>query len=397
MSSHTIHPAVTVNNIKNSIPLVLDQQTNHYNTWAELFKNHCKAYEVYDHLQPRKTDTDSSTSSDKQAAPTPPKPTYSESWERIDAIVLQWIYDTITQDLLHTIMKNDTTAYTAWTTLRNIFLDNQESRTIDLQNKFANTRLDQFPNMSAYCQAMKLMFDQLTSLGSTLTEKQLVMQILTGLNDQYENIALILQQTTPLPDFYNTRSRLCQVEERKTAQAKISAQAAGTALTATHDTSNRATTENRDRTRTESDRYRGRGRGRGRGRNSFGRGRGQQSYSNFYGPPANYQSSMWPYMPWAGPPPNGSPWPAWNNPPPCPYPNNPAPPHATSSAASAQGILGPKPASSHAAAQSYTTGYSPTDIAQALYNLALHNNDSSWTMDTGASGSPDQETYPTVQ
>ncbi|KAJ0851360.1 putative RNA-directed DNA polymerase [Helianthus annuus] len=299
MSFHTIHPAVTVNNIKNSIPLVLDQQTNHYNTWAELFKNHCKAYEVYDHLQPRKTDTDSSTSSDKQTAPTPPKPTYSESWERIDAIVLQWIYGTITQDLLHTIMKNDTTAYTAWTTLRNIFLDNQESRTIDLQNKFANTRLDQFPNMSAYCQAMKLMFDQLTSLGSTLTEKQLVMQILTGLNDQYENIALILQQTAPLPDFYNIRSRLCQVEERKTAQAKISAQAAGTALTATPDTSNRATTENRDRTRTESDRYRGRsrGRGRGRGRNSFGRGRGQQSYSNFYGPPANYQSSMWPYMP----------------------------------------------------------------------------------------------------
>ncbi|XP_022031093.1 uncharacterized protein LOC110932040 [Helianthus annuus] len=139
MSSHTIHPAVTVNNIKNSIPLVLDQQTNHYNIWAELFKNHCKAYECYDHLQPKKTDTDTST--DKQAAPTSPKPTYSESWERIDAIVLQWIYGTITQDLLHTIMKNDTTAYNAWTTLQNIFLDNQESRTIDLQKKFANTRL----------------------------------------------------------------------------------------------------------------------------------------------------------------------------------------------------------------------------------------------------------------
>ncbi|XP_035845456.1 uncharacterized protein LOC118491636 [Helianthus annuus] len=112
-------------------------------------------------------------------------------------------------------MKNDTTAYSAWTTLQNIFLDNQESRTIDLQNKFTNTRLDQFPNMSAYCQAMKLVFDQLTSLGSATTEKQLVMQILTGLNDQYENIALIdqyenialiLQQTVPLPDFYNTRS-----------------------------------------------------------------------------------------------------------------------------------------------------------------------------------------------
>ncbi|KAJ0624546.1 putative RNA-directed DNA polymerase [Helianthus annuus] len=388
MSSHIIHPAVTVNNIKNSIPLVLDQQTNHYNTWAELFKNHCKAYEVYDHLQPRKTDTDSSTSSDKQAAPTPPKPTYSESWERIDAIVLQWIYGTITQDLLHTIMKNDTTAYTAWTTLRNIFLDNQESRTIDLQNKFANTRLDQFPNMSAYCQAMKLMFDQLSSLGSTLTEKQLVMQILTGLNDQYENIALILQQTAPLPDFYNTRSRLCQVEERKTAQAKTSAQAAGTALTATPDTSNRANTENRDRSRHENyDRNRGRGRGRGRrGRGSFGRGRFNNSEPHYH-----YWNSSW-----AGP---TTPWNQWAPVPPCPYPSAQSQQHSGPSPA--QGILGPRPNSTGSGpgnpAHSYNTGYSPTDIAQALYNLALHNNDSSWTMDTGATGPPDQETYPTVQ
>ncbi|XP_035842277.1 uncharacterized protein LOC118488940 [Helianthus annuus] len=169
MSSSPIHPAVTVNNTKNFIPLILDSQTEHYNTWAELFILHCKAYDVFDHLQPRVTATSSSTekdSSDKEKDKTPvTKHPYLESWERIDSIVLQWIYGTISQDLMHTIMITDTTAYDAWCRLKNLFLDNQAARTITIQNKIFNTRLELFPTMAEYCQHMKLLHDQLTSLG----------------------------------------------------------------------------------------------------------------------------------------------------------------------------------------------------------------------------------------
>ncbi|KAJ0540438.1 hypothetical protein HanHA300_Chr08g0298231 [Helianthus annuus] len=287
VSSNSIHPAVTVSNIKNFIPIILDMKTDHYNTWSEFFKIHCKAYDVIDHLKPRQQPATSSTDKEKEA--TSPKPL--ESWDRLDAIVLQWIYGTISQDLVFTIMKNNSTAYAAWCTLENLFQDNQASRTIDLQNKFANTRLDQFPNMSDYCQAMKLIFDQLTNLGSNITEKQLVLQILTGLNDQYESISLIIQQTDPLPDFFNTRSRLCQVEDRKATQAKLAAQQAGTALSATIDQT-RSTTDNRFTNRTESDRSRGRGRGRGRGRSSFGRGRPRNTYPTQFGP-----NSYWTFPP----------------------------------------------------------------------------------------------------
>ncbi|KAJ0680226.1 hypothetical protein HanPI659440_Chr16g0621891 [Helianthus annuus] len=81
--SSPVHPAVTINNIKNSIPLILDSQTEHYNTWAELFVLHCKAYDVYDHLQPRESTTSSSSSKDssdkeKDKAPVT-KHTYLES------------------------------------------------------------------------------------------------------------------------------------------------------------------------------------------------------------------------------------------------------------------------------------------------------------------------------
>ncbi|XP_047330956.1 uncharacterized protein LOC124934461 [Impatiens glandulifera] len=42
-------------------------------------------------------------------------------WLTLDDIVLQWIYATISQDLLHTIFESDSTIEQAWTRLREIF------------------------------------------------------------------------------------------------------------------------------------------------------------------------------------------------------------------------------------------------------------------------------------
>ncbi|XP_021980847.1 uncharacterized protein LOC110876997 [Helianthus annuus] len=127
-------------------------------------------------------------------------------------------------------------AYAAWTALANIFQDNKATRTIDLNNKFANTRLEQFPSMTAYCQALKVIYDQLTNVGSPITEEQLVLQLLMGLTESYESTATIIQQTSPLPDFYETRSRLCMAETRKANQVRNAAQATGTALVASSNT-----------------------------------------------------------------------------------------------------------------------------------------------------------------
>ncbi|XP_021997868.1 uncharacterized protein LOC110894919 [Helianthus annuus] len=136
-----LHPAVTVSNIRTLIPVTLDIETGHYTTWLQLFKIQCKSFQVYDHLQPRETpatsssDKDKDKDKDKEQAP-------AETWERLDSIVLQWIYGTISSDLLHTILKPNTTAYDAWTALANLFQDNKASRIIDLNNRFASTRLD---------------------------------------------------------------------------------------------------------------------------------------------------------------------------------------------------------------------------------------------------------------
>ncbi|XP_022042261.1 uncharacterized protein LOC110944925 [Helianthus annuus] len=154
-----LHPAMTVSNIKNVVPITLEVETVHYTTWAELFQNSCKAYQVHDHLEPRKpapATTSSGSDKDKVTAP----PSDDEAlWSRLDAIVKQWIYGTISPDLLHTILTPGQTAYDAWTTLANLFRDNKNTRPVFLQQEFSNIRLENFPNMSAYCQQVKLLSD----------------------------------------------------------------------------------------------------------------------------------------------------------------------------------------------------------------------------------------------
>ncbi|XP_022041506.1 uncharacterized protein LOC110944099 [Helianthus annuus] len=167
--------------------------------------------------------TSSSTETTKQ----------SDDWERLDAIVLQWIYSTISNDLLHTIINKTATAYDAWVSIENLFHNNKSARAIHLMQKFSNTRLDGFPNVSAYCQELKVLADQLANVNAPVDSDRLVLQLITGLNEEYDGIATILQQQDPLPSFYTARSKIIQAESRKAEQALHASKAAGSALTAT--------------------------------------------------------------------------------------------------------------------------------------------------------------------
>ncbi|XP_021980699.1 uncharacterized protein LOC110876847 [Helianthus annuus] len=190
----------------------------------------------------------------------------------------EWIYGTISNDLLHTILKPNSTAYEAWTTLESIFHDNKSSRAIQLRHSFSNTRLDDYPNISAYCQALKVLADQLSNVGAPVDDVSLVLQLISGLNEQYEGIATILQHQDPLPSFYTARSQLVLVESRKKEQALHAAKTAGTTLNIT--TTKAAGGDYRQDS--SSDRHRGRGRSRGRGRGHKSWGRGRSSSQNFY-------------------------------------------------------------------------------------------------------------------
>nr|GFA03340.1 hypothetical protein [Tanacetum cinerariifolium] len=129
MVESKLHPAITINQIKNLILITLEMEKSQYASWAELFKITCRAYDLTDHIIPPAKPIPSS-SKDKEVTQPAISP---ETRARLDAIVLQWIYSTISNDLLHTILQLDATTKQAWDRLKDIFQDNKTSRALYLE------------------------------------------------------------------------------------------------------------------------------------------------------------------------------------------------------------------------------------------------------------------------
>ncbi|XP_010678550.1 uncharacterized protein LOC104894082 [Beta vulgaris subsp. vulgaris] len=187
-------------NIKHHVPLILDVENVHYSSWAELFKVTARANQVLDHIIPP---TETPDIKDKAL------------WERIDVVVLQWIYGTIFEDLMLIILEPDSTAQQAWERLRDIFQDNKHSRAVYPEQQFSSTQLENFKIVFAYCQKLKMISDQLAGVGSPMSNQRLVLQLVAGLTDAYDNVASIIQQSDPLPPFYKARSMLTLEESWK--------------------------------------------------------------------------------------------------------------------------------------------------------------------------------------
>ncbi|KAI3677446.1 hypothetical protein L2E82_51659 [Cichorium intybus] len=339
-----LHPAVTVTNIKNFIPITLEMENAQYASWAELFKIHCRAFQAIDHILPNETiapeKLPSGTDSGKDTTKTS---TLDPSWQRVDAIVLQWIYGTISNDLLHTILKPDSTAAQAWTALPNIFQDNANSRALFLQTNLTNTKLASFPNVSAYCQEIKVLADQLANVNAPVPAQTLVLHLISGLTDQFEGVATILQQQDPLPNFYTAQSKLIMEETRKANQTSSN----GSFLAAVGPTPN---TPGKPPTATTL-------------HTATGYCPSQQP------PPFRHSWNPNSYQ-------NGQQWSS----PPCPYPTTPFSRPPRPPGPPGPGILGAPPAQVCAASENY---YTPTNIKHALHTMTL-NPYQNWYLDTGA-------------
>ncbi|XP_056692082.1 uncharacterized protein [Spinacia oleracea] len=187
-----LHPATTVTNIKTCIPILLDYEGSLYHNWSTLFKLHCRANLVLDHiLPPKDTPTASSTitEADKLAA--------KALWERLD-------------DIVHD------TAADAWNRLRQIFQDNKSARALALDAKFTTTRLADFSNVKAYCTRLKVLSDLLANVGQPVSDERMVLRTLRGLTDDFKTFRTTVQHRTPLPTFDKLRSMLDLEEDSHT-------------------------------------------------------------------------------------------------------------------------------------------------------------------------------------
>ncbi|XP_021729397.1 uncharacterized protein LOC110696419 [Chenopodium quinoa] len=139
-----------------------------YSNWVELFENHVCAYNVLDHIDP---DT--------------PRPTdvFDALWKRLDAIVKQWIYGTISVDLLQTILLRKSTTQETW---------------------------------NPYCQRLKSISDQLANVDQPVSDQKLVLRLVAGLTKiDFDTVATMIAQSDPLPSFNNARSRFLLEDTRR--------------------------------------------------------------------------------------------------------------------------------------------------------------------------------------
>lgn len=78
----------------------MDLESGKYHEWATLFKVQARVHNVLDHLIPP-------TETAALAAYTAAKASDPSLWSRLDAVLLQWIYATVSSDILSSILVAD--------------------------------------------------------------------------------------------------------------------------------------------------------------------------------------------------------------------------------------------------------------------------------------------------
>ncbi|GAU43462.1 hypothetical protein TSUD_141000 [Trifolium subterraneum] len=369
------HSAFAISNVKTIIPITLDNDSSLYLSWSALFQVQARVHNVLDHIIAPTDEKEKQTAEET-------KKNDPSLWNCLDAVVLQWMYVTVTQDILSSILVINDTAESCWQRIAAMFQDNKHSRAVHLEHQFTNTHLEDFPSTKAYCNRLKLLANELGNVDSPVNNTRLVLKMISGLTDSYAGFVTYIQQHDPLPTFETANTRL-ELEELTMAQRTaresrtISSPVAMLVKTPTSDdfdvnSARNFTSTNGNRTNNNN---RGKNGNRGKGRSS-GRG-GGAGRSNERGGGRGPPYSQWQQSP------QSPPWQQWQqNPywaPPCPYPSYWTKPN-NSPKTQQNGILGPKPQQTAFAA----TGPSPTDIEAALHTLHLAQSDPSWYMDTGA-------------
>ena len=200
------HSAFAVSNIRNHVQIILKKNsTTPYTSWAALFINMANTHDVLNHID------------EQEACPIDVTP---RMYKRLDVVVLNWIYSTISEDLLASILDPSNSALTAWNKLKAMFHDNKSTRAVYLEREFSNCNLAAYSDLDDYCGKLKALSDQLAAVESAPTATRMVIQLLAGLPAEYNPTMSIIQNTEPLPSFDKVCSQLKLEETRLTAQAK---------------------------------------------------------------------------------------------------------------------------------------------------------------------------------
>ncbi|KAK1415149.1 hypothetical protein QVD17_30921 [Tagetes erecta] len=315
----SLHPVYSVTNILTKVR-VLDGEKVTYTAWVNLFQLHARGYKVMNHIDGTK----------------PPEATDEEyeSWMEVDAIVLQWIYGTLSDDLFARVLEPDSTALEAWLRVKEIFTNNKGSRSAALNFEFSNLTLNSMPSLEAYCQKLKELAAKLKDVDSPVTSQRLVLQLVSGLPSEYDTVATLINQQ--IPTWEVAVNMLDMERQRQAKRDSLSQSATHSAMTATTNQASSSSTNRRPNNTTRgasssgnrtNNNRRNTQTGQNRSRNSQSQpwsNRGSQGQNQSNWQQQRRSQGNWQHQQQQAPWPNW--WmaqqPTWF-PPPCPYPTQP--------------------------------------------------------------------------
>jgi len=148
--AHLHSQAVAVQNIKNLILIVLDLQSSNYSKWRGYVLLILGRFALKDHVLINDSHP------------------YDPAWSRMDCVVLSWLFNTISADLMDVVHERDgLTARAAWLGIEQQFLNNRKSRAMLLDAEFRTLCQGAF-SIDDYCRKMKSMADALADLGEPI-------------------------------------------------------------------------------------------------------------------------------------------------------------------------------------------------------------------------------------
>jgi hypothetical protein len=159
-------------------------------------------------------------------------PSKDATWLRLDAMVLRWLYGSMTLDIVDLVMPTSTavdapvaTAYTVWVAVHGLFNNNKKTHKVYLAEEFRNVKQGNL-SVGDYLNRQKAAADALVEVGAPVFDSDLVTNIIKGLNERFDSIADIAPLLTLFPTFLNFRNMLLLQEmkvARRTANTSVSA------------------------------------------------------------------------------------------------------------------------------------------------------------------------------
>src|SRR6266542_1484092 len=184
--------AAALPSVRAIVPITLDLHTSNYLQWRNMFSDALLKYALDDHIR----------ESDYPANPSP-------QWSWLDATVRSRLNSVVAPELL--TMVADTTAplpaHVLWSRIANIYHDNAETRASYLEQEFHGLQQGAM-NVGDYCRKQKNLADELTALGTRITDRVLVQNTLHGLGPRLAYMRTLILNQRPLPTFLDARSSL---------------------------------------------------------------------------------------------------------------------------------------------------------------------------------------------